>query len=80
MSCPETVSTAELATFCRVTPGTVRRWMREGKITPVPTPGRNHVWRLADVLAAVGTEPETPVAPLDVSAIMDWEIRKVRGY
>lgn len=53
------VTTRELAQRLHVTEGTVRRWRREGRVTPAVLTGR-HLWDMDDVIDALNvTAAET---------------------
>ena len=57
---PETerlMTSAEVAALYRVDPKTVVRWVKEGKLTSVPTPGGHHRFRPADVRAQLNGQP-----------------------
>jgi hypothetical protein len=45
---------AEVAAYCRVCPGTVRRWRRLNQFPPPVGPGRRLLWPAAAVRAHFG--------------------------
>ena len=55
---PEPLLTAgEVAALIRVDPKSVTRWVKEGRITSVRTPGGHHRFRPADVRAQLNGQP-----------------------
>ena len=55
---PERLMTsAEVAAAFRVHPKTVVRWVWEGKLVSIPTPGGHHRYRESDVRALLNGQP-----------------------
>jgi excisionase family DNA binding protein len=54
---PVLVTTDRVAEMLNVTPQTVRLWTREGKLHPVPWPGRTYRYRLEDIEAILAGTP-----------------------
>lgn len=53
----ELLTTAEVAAVLRVSPATVGRWVREGKLPAVGTPGGRNRFRPEDVTAFSNAKP-----------------------
>lgn len=88
MSAPKRWTTREVADHFRVQPPTILRWVEEGKLRPASRrairKGKAHICLFdeAEVMAVDeqrAHEPADPIVAGDVAAIIDAELRIVRG-
>jgi excisionase family DNA binding protein len=61
----ELLTATELSAKLRVTPETVRRWCREGRIPAYRASGRPILFCLTDVLKALATAEDGEEEPMD---------------
>jgi excisionase family DNA binding protein len=54
---PVLITSERVADMLGVTQQTVRQWTREGKLHPVPWPGRTYRYRLEDIEAILAGTP-----------------------
>jgi excisionase family DNA binding protein len=69
----------EVAALLGVRTATIARWSRQGRLSPLLTPGGHRRYTRASVLAVLEEEPATPAMAEDAARLYEqgWSIRQV---